>query len=61
MGAVQVLIDLVLILAGNRLVYFLGGGCELLDEGGAIGLIISTLVSFALIVADSSRPLKLLC
>ena len=60
MGAVQALIGLVLILAGNQLVYFFGGGYGLLGGGGVIGLIIFTLIGFALVVAGSSRPLKLL-
>lgn len=60
MGGVQALIGLVLILAGNQLVYFFGGGYGLLGGGGVIGLIIFTLIGFALVVAGSSRPLKLL-
>ena len=60
MGVVQALMGLVLILAGNQLVYFFGGGYGLLGGGGVIGLIIFTLIGFALVVAGSSRPLKLL-
>ena len=60
MGGVQALMGLVLILAGNQLVYFFGGGYGLLGGGGVIGLIIFTLIGFALVVAGSSRPLKLL-
>ena len=58
MGAVQALIGLVLILAGNQLVYFFGGGYGSSSGGDSAGVIF-LLVGLALIVAGVSRPLKL--